>query len=107
MTLLGLDIGTRLLSIGTYTVTAGSPQQLPNTRCKLVVIQADESNGDISGNNGILAVGGSTVNALSSPPTAIAMLYATNRDEFRVMNANELYVDSTVTGAKFSYAIFG
>lgn len=67
----------------------------------------DAANSSLGNDGSLVAVGDSTVDADSTPPKAIAMLYATQREDFLVDNANKLYVDATVTGAKLSYAIFG
>lgn len=109
MTLLHLDSGLQLLGLYSISsITAGTSQQLTTMRCKKVVIQTDAANADLNGGNGsIVAVGNSTVDADSTPPAAIAMLYPTQREEFNVDNANKLWVDSTVTGAALSYAVFG
>lgn len=102
MTLIGLDAGTQLLAVRTLAITAGEANQLTAQRCKLVVIQADEDNSST-----LVTVGGSDVDADSDPPKSIASLYATQRENFRVHNVSELYVDATASGAKISYAVFG
>lgn len=109
MTLHHISKGLQLLGVFTITnILAGTPRQLTTLRCKRVVIQTDAANASLNGGNGsIVAVGDSTVDADSSPPKVIAMLYPTQRDEFEVDNANELWVDSTFNGANISYAVFG
>lgn len=108
MTLLGISNGLQLLGVFSIaSITAGTSQQLTNLRCKKVVIQTDAANANIGADGSIVAVGDSTVDADSVPPKAIAMLYATQREEFAVDNANKLYVDATATGAALSYAVFG
>lgn len=109
MTLHHISTGLQLLGVFSIaSITAGTPTQLTNLRCKKVVIQTDAANSSLNSDNGsIVAVGDSTVDADSVPPKVIAMLYPTQRDEFLVDNANKLYVDATFTGAALSYAVFG
>lgn len=108
MSLLLMNSGLQLLGVYSIaSITAGTPTQLTNLRCKKVVIQTDAANASVGADGTIVAVGNSAVDADSVPPKVIAMLYPTQREEFFVDNANALYVDATVTGAAISYAVFG
>lgn len=100
MTLIGQDVGTRILATGVVTCTPGTPVALSAQRCKRVLIQADEGNADA-----ILCVGDANIDPDSDPPRG-RMLYATQAEAFNVQNANELYVDAT-GAAKAHYIVEG
>lgn len=89
---------------GTVTVTtAGTRVQLPNIRCKKVIIQAHETNGNLV-NGGTIVIGGSDVVAASATRNGYA-IYATQSQIFELTNLNLLYIDSTDDLAKVTYII--
>lgn len=91
MTLIGHDVGTRILASGVRTATPGTAISLSATsqRCKRVIVQADEGN-----NDAILCVGDANIDADSDPPRG-RMLYATQAEAFYVQDVTELHIDAT------------
>ena len=74
----------------------GIPVNLPNVGAKRIVFTAP------SGNGGLIAIGGSTVNA--SIPTG-SLVYPTGSAQIDVNNANVLWIDGTNIGDIISYNI--
>lgn len=105
MTLIPLNTGTNIISLGSTTVTSsGTPVRLTatSTPCKGVKFQADEGN-----NATIIAAGLSDVDAVSDPPVAYVMLYATQNDFIKTTDASNIYFDATANNGKVSWAIVG
>lgn len=97
-----------LLEEGTKTVTtAGTSVQLTTIKGKRAVIQSVQDNGSLGANGSIIAVGNSNVDATTSPPTCRAVLYPTQRENFDVIDASELYIDANEDGAKIHFCIYG
>ena len=109
MTLLHIEAGTSILEIGSVTVTtAGTPVRISTTTrpCKRIYFQADEGNGELNGTS-VIAVGNSTVDAVSDPPKAMIQLYPTQRDSVPATDVSDVYIDATVDNSKASFTIIG
>jgi len=92
----GVLQGHGTIGTGMETVTAGTPLQLPSFACSRVIIQANPENA------GDIVVGGSNVVATVASRVGIT-LFASQSQVFNITNVNQLWVDTTNTGDKFTY----
>lgn len=98
MSLIGKPLRIVASGVGTVT-TAGTPVQLPATRCQRVLIQCSESTEDTK-----IVVGASNVDALATPIVG-RILYPTQAEAFAATYADEIYVDATANNTSFSYIL--
>lgn len=98
MSLIGKPLRIVASGVGTVT-TAGTPVQLPATRCQRVLIQCSETEAETK-----IVVGDSNVDALSSPPQG-RVLFATQAEAFAATYGNEIHVDASADNTSFSYIL--
>lgn len=92
----GVLQGHGTIGTGIGTATAGTPLQLPSFSCSRVVLQANPDNA------GDIVVGSSNVVATLASRVGIT-LFASQSQVFNITNVNQLWIDTTNTGDKFSY----